>query len=256
MKNDETIMVKNFEYSFTINTLLKNCLTIGLCYQICVNSNNIVVNSYGIINIINTFISISNSKTINECYLGDIIFIRNNDKNLFKIIKNVKNKHIHFKKKIKILNFIKKRYLINQVNSYFLNWLEELKYPLFGFSFSDFTQIYEKEIIVETYSYPLCILYFNSKNTLILNKIIEIKTNFAIFKLFNTIKNEKIMILYSYSNHYKFRLKNIKTLLRLKTVIEYYKFDLLSYKRLLKIHKFIKKCSLFLYRPDIKCKKK
>nr|UXY87712.1 hypothetical protein CcurKRNrm2_p021 [Cryptomonas curvata] len=258
MKCDINNFNKNYEYKFISNSLQKNSLCLGLCTQRIINNKNIFVNSYGLLKFINKFTIIWNLNYRNDCLLGNLLFIRNKDIFDFKEIRNSKSKNFEFKKKIKIFNFKKKRYLTDQIYSYLFNWIDEFNCPLFGFLFSNLKQINQNEIIVEIHSNFLFALYFNTKNISKLNNIVEIETSFASFKIYNTIKNEKIIFLYDFLDCHESHQKNIRTLVMLKNVAEYFRFEKFSNrnKKLPKIYKFIKKYSLFLYRPDIKCRKK
>jgi hypothetical protein len=236
------------EYNFMLNALLKIYFGSSLCIQIIINNNNIFINSYGLLIFINKFISIWNLNSKNEYLLNNLLFIRNKELDIFKEIRIEKNKCIQFKKK---------KYIADKFHSYLLNWLEEFNFPLFGYLFSNFKQIQHKEFIVETYSHYLFRLYFKSNNSFNVNFMSEIKTNFAALRIYSTVKNERIILLYNCFKHKKYLSKNIRFLLRLKNVAEIYRFDhiLKKNKKMAKLYTFLKKYSLFLYRPDIKYKK-
>jgi hypothetical protein len=233
-----------------LKKLIKIVLGLGLSSNKITDSISIFITSRGVLQIINKYIRIFNLIYKNEFFIGDLIFIRNKDINLSKDIKKKKVEHTgEYKENIYLEN---KKYIIDKVNPQFLNWIQDFNSPLFGYLFSNFKQKPQKELIVEKNFNTLFGLFFNSNYKLTTHKIIQIKTNANIFRLY-TSKNCNKFLYFINRDCY---LKGIKILQRLRNIIQIFSIEhtINRFKKLPKIYNFSIRSSLFIYRPDIKFK--
>lgn len=240
---------KNIDFIY-LKKLIKNVLGLGLSSNKITKNISVFITSRGVLQIINKYIRIFNLIYKNEFFIGDLIFIRNRDTNFLKDIKKIKAENIHERGKNILLE--NKKYIIDKVNSQFLNWIQDFNSPLFGYLFSNFKQKPQKELIVEKKFNTLFGLFFNSRYKLTTHKIIQIQTNANIFRLYSSKNCNKFL----YFLNGECYLKGIKILQRLRNIIQIFSIEhtINKIKKLSKFYNFSIRSSLFIYRPDIKLK--
>nr|UXY88212.1 hypothetical protein Cry52Nrm2_p021 [Cryptomonas curvata] len=235
-----------------LKKLIKNVIGLGLSGNKITDNISVFITSCGVLKIINKYIRIFNLIYKNEFFIGDLIFIRNKDINLSKDIKKIKAENTDYNEENIALE--NKKYIIDKANPQFLNWIQDFNSPLFGYLFSNFKQKPQTELIliVEKNFNTLFGLFFNSRYKLTTHKIIQIKTNANIFRLYTSKNCNKFLY---FLNRDCF-LKEIKILQRLRNIIQIFSIEhtMNRIKKLPKIYNFSIRSSLFIYRPDIKFK--
>jgi len=108
MKSSLIKVNKKRKYNFMGKILIKNNLGLGLSTTKTINYHSILINLYGIANIINQYIYIYTINYRKKYLPGDLIFIRNKEINLIKEIEFFKKDYIGYRKKEWIFNLFYK----------------------------------------------------------------------------------------------------------------------------------------------------